>query len=248
MDWDWDTPIMSQVANLDDYCKFIETPIIARKSVRLFHNPALEYLSRNHWHTIPRTWIPICILMCFKGFTHLPVEIVLSLFVAGVAWWTLLEYIFHRFLFHVDVAKILASPWALRWKREIIFVHFLLHGIHHKFPSDPLRLVFPPALTGIVLVMIFHTAKTLMPLDFEVHAYPLVAGILFGYVLYDVFHYTIHHAKSKLWPILAYGRRHHMRHHFRSSSKNYGITSSMWDLIFNTHLTGKAKAPKCVDG
>ena len=26
-------------------------------------------------------------------------------------------------------------------------MHFLLHGVHHLLPMDPMRLVFPPVLT-----------------------------------------------------------------------------------------------------
>ena len=42
--------------------------------------------------------------------------------------WTLLEYMLHRFLFHID--ELLPDhPMA-------ILLHFLLHGIHHYVPMD----------------------------------------------------------------------------------------------------------------
>eukprot|EP00042_Codosiga_hollandica_P044709 m.445639 g.445639 ORF g.445639 m.445639 type:complete len:71 (-) comp56856_c0_seq3:154-366(-) len=56
--------------------------------------------------------------------------------------WTFVEYLLHRFLFHMPVN----TDSALS-----ITMHFFLHGQHHKFPMDPDRLVFPPGLTLSVL-------------------------------------------------------------------------------------------------
>lgn len=49
-------------------------------------------------------------------------------FAFGNLVWTILEYIFHRFLFHVDEA-LPDHPAALT-------VHFLMHGVHHYLPMD----------------------------------------------------------------------------------------------------------------
>ena len=49
-------------------------------------------------------------------------------FVFGNFMWTLLEYGFHRFLFHVD--------YYLPDHPKFLMIHFLLHGIHHYMPMD----------------------------------------------------------------------------------------------------------------
>lgn len=49
-------------------------------------------------------------------------------FVAGVVVWTILEYVLHRFLFHVDD--------YLPDHPVFLTLHFLLHGIHHYLPMD----------------------------------------------------------------------------------------------------------------
>ena len=43
---------------------------------------------------------------------------------------TFLEYLLHRFVFH----RVPSGYWG-------ITAHFLLHGVHHKLPADPGRLV-----------------------------------------------------------------------------------------------------------
>ena len=56
----------------------------------------------------------------------------------GNLFWTFIEYVMHRFLFHLD-DLLPDHPYALT-------LHFLLHGIHHYVPMDRLRLVMPPIL------------------------------------------------------------------------------------------------------
>lgn len=76
-------------------------------------------------------------------------------FLVGNLAWTLLEYGFHRFLFHVD--RLLPDMPAF------LTLHFLMHGVHHYLPMDRcvpthfssasvshsvrrLRLVMPPPM------------------------------------------------------------------------------------------------------
>jgi hypothetical protein len=55
-------------------------------------------------------------------------SIALACFFFGNFCWTLLEYGFHRFLFHVD--RILPDTPAF------LTLHFLMHGVHHYLPMD----------------------------------------------------------------------------------------------------------------
>lgn len=52
----------------------------------------------------------------------------LACFLLGNLIWTLLEYGFHRFLFHVD--RLLPDMPAF------LTFHFLMHGVHHYLPMD----------------------------------------------------------------------------------------------------------------
>ncbi len=41
-----------------------------------------------------------------------------------------------------------------------ITLHFLMHGVHHLLPMDPMRLVFPPVLTCVLLCPIHATFRS----------------------------------------------------------------------------------------
>ena len=63
--------------------------------------------------------------------------------------------------------------------------------------------------------------------------YPFFAGLVSGYVWYDLTHYYLHHAV----PRTAAGRwlrKYHLVHHFQTPGVRYGITSPLWDHVFRT--------------
>ena len=64
-------------------------------------------------------------------------------------------------------------------------------------------------------------------------AYPLFAGFLAGYLIYDYTHYYLHHfvPKSARGKQL---REQHMRHHFQDHRFGYGVSSPLWDAVFRT--------------
>ena len=60
------------------------------------------------------------------------------------------------------------------------------------------------------------------------------AGLVLGYVWYDLTHYYLHHAL----PTTAMGkwlRKYHLVHHFKTPGVRYGITTPLWDLVFGTY-------------
>ena len=99
--------------------------------------------------------------------------------------WTLTEYFGHRFVFHT----VFALPFGLGPRFQ-----FLIHGVHHIYPSDPLRLVMPPLLSAPIMLI----ALTLIRLVFGgAFAWPMLAGFIAGYVLYDCVHFWTHHGQPK---------------------------------------------------
>ena len=91
--------------------------------------------------------------------------------------------------------------------------HFLLHGIHHAFPMDRYRLVFPPIL-GIIVFTVIITPPLQMVAPVAWYG-PLVVGTNFGYILYDLIHYFLHHSQPKdgYWRNL---KIYHMQHHYKN--------------------------------
>lgn len=259
---DWERPIFAQICEVDDYWALISRPPAAplKRPATLFQNPVLEAISRTHWYMVPAVWIPVAARLCVDAHRALSwqsdvpsVCLSSAMFSLGFFSWTLLEYIFHRFIFHHQF-RWMGSAWGRR-------VHFLLHGIHHMLPSDPLRLVFPPLLTAPVFVSILLLLRTLLSfavpwvageggfpsssqpieVDWAQHKTPqsaaadlLAAGLLVGYVAYDLVHFWLHHARSPSTEYLRRMKRHHMHHHFRNQRVHFGITCKAWDSFFHT--------------
>jgi sterol desaturase/sphingolipid hydroxylase (fatty acid hydroxylase superfamily) len=136
----------------------------------------------------------------------------------------LAEYLLHRFLFHYRAR----TP-----RQEWIF--FLFHGIHHAQPQCKTRLVMPPVVS-IPLALIFYGLFSLVigGLFAAAHLVGVIfGGFISGYLVYDLIHYATHHfpMRAGVWKWL---KRHHMRHHYKMPDRRFGVSSPLWDYVFNT--------------
>ncbi len=192
-------------------------------SPRMFRVELLErHLSRVRPREVVAVWAPFAAWLLWRAARDpaLPGGRAASLVVAGVAAWTLLEYVLHRFAFHADLGQ-------GELGRDL---HYLVHGVHHDYPHDPDRLVMPPAVAAVLAVLIGW------PLHAAVgsHAFPpLFAGLVCGYLWYDLTHYWVHHGRART----ALGRklkRWHLRHHFQEPASRFGVTTPLWDHVFGT--------------
>ncbi|KAL4245501.1 Ceramide very long chain fatty acid hydroxylase [Abortiporus biennis] len=144
-------------------------------------------------------------------------------FLAGNIIWTILEYTLHRFLFHLD--------YYLPDHPAAFTLHFLLHGIHHYLPMDRLRLVMPPLLFVALSYPFTQLAHFLFP---PAVANGIIAGSYTFYVLYDCMHYALHH--TRLPAYLREMKKYHLAHHYKNYDLAFGVTSKLWDYVFNTVL------------
>jgi len=186
----------------------------------LFENGFLDFFSRVHPAIPAVIFVPVVVAGIYLGVdAGYGVLETIGLFLAGLVIWTLTEYWLHRLVFHWEPDHALGSR-----------IHFIMHGVHHDHPNDRLRLVMPPAVSlplaalflGI-FALIFGTPA----------AYPLFAGFIVGYLIYDYTHYHLHHHV----PRTASGkklREQHMRHHFQDHRYGYGVSSPIWDYVFRT--------------
>lgn len=190
-------------------------------SPALFQSRFIDFFSRIHPAVPAIIFVPIIVgaiwLGADRGYSAWQLAL---LVLGGLAFWTLLEYWLHRLVFH--------------WEPDHAFgrrVHFVIHGIHHDHPNDPLRLVMPPA-ASVPMAAIFLGLFVLV-LGTPA-AYPVFAGLIIGYLAYDYTHYHLHHHT----PQTNNGKRlreHHMRHHFQDHRYGYGVSSPFWDVVFRTH-------------
>jgi dihydroceramide fatty acyl 2-hydroxylase len=188
-------------------------------SPRLFENAVLDKLSRVHWSAPLFMYVPFVVLLGWLSLNAMPAWVVLAAAILGYAIWTLSEYLAHRYLFHMEFP----GAWGER-------LHFLIHGVHHVHPSDPLRLVMPPLLSLPIILTAMLVARLVFGLPL---GYPTLMGFVIGYMAYDMVHYYVHHGdpKTRLGLTL---RRLHMLHHFRDPERGYGVSAPYWDYVFGT--------------
>lgn len=128
----------------------------------------------------------------------------------GLAAWSLVEYLLHRFVLHG------LRPFS-DW-----------HSAHHRHPT---ALIYTPTLLSAALMVVLVFLPTLTFTD-AWHACGLSFGMLSGYLAYTLTHHAMHHGRAaRYW--LKGRRRCHALHH-ASGSGNYGVTSAFWDHVFRS--------------
>lgn len=145
----------------------------------------------------------------------------LGLTALGWLFFSLIEYVLHRFAFHR------AFPDTPAGRLDA----FLTHGYHHDYPTDRMRLVMPMMIVW-PLATVFAAAYAL--LFGPTAGAALFAGTVLGYVAYDELHYYTHHAR----PTTRLGRwfkQYHLLHHHDADEARYGVSSPLWDLVFGTY-------------
>jgi sterol desaturase/sphingolipid hydroxylase (fatty acid hydroxylase superfamily) len=191
------------------------------QSTRMFNTALLESLSKVHFSVPLIVYVPVITWFIYRAFEVSGNTLItfVELTVAGLLFWSLTEYVLHRFIFHYEPT----SAWGQK-------MHFIFHGVHHDYPNDALRLVMPPSVS-IPLALIFYSLFNWALPAAYVPAF--FAAFLSGYLFYDISHYAIHHGnfKNPFWKKL---KQHHMLHHYTDSTKGFGVSSFLWDKIFGS--------------
>jgi dihydroceramide fatty acyl 2-hydroxylase len=190
-----------------------------KASPPMFESKALDFFTRVHPAVPPLLFGPAIAALLGTAFGRLGVLEALGLAVAGYVFWTLFEYWLHRIVFHFEPEDGLGAR-----------LHWMIHGVHHDHPNDPLRLVMPPSVSvplGLGVLAIFWAV-----LGYDA-ALAFGGGFLVGYLAYDMIHYHVHHhqPRTALGHLL---RELHMRHHFQDEERGFGISAPYWDRVFGT--------------
>jgi dihydroceramide fatty acyl 2-hydroxylase len=185
----------------------------------MFKSGLLDKFTRVH-HLVPvAIFLPAIVLLFSTGVGRLGLAESLGWAVGGYALWTLAEYWIHRVIFHFEPEDGIGAR-----------LHWMIHGVHHDHPNDPLRLVMPPG-ASVPLALVFYALFWLV-LGPD-RAFAFGAGFLAGYLAYDMIHYHLHHhtPRTRLGRWL---RELHMRHHFQDDERGFGISAPYWDRVFGT--------------
>jgi sterol desaturase/sphingolipid hydroxylase (fatty acid hydroxylase superfamily) len=191
------------------------------ETTRMFASDLIERFSRIHPATPFVFWAPVILLVLFRSQSRsdLGALAALGVFGLGILTWTLAEYLLHRFVFHWTGETALAKR-----------LHFLIHGVHHEFPRDKDRLVMPLGASipfGIIFYALFYVLMG------HRIGEPFFAGFVLGYLGYDGTHYAVHHFRQTT-RIGKWVKRHHMRHHHADHHGGFGVSTPLWDLVFQT--------------
>ena len=201
---------------------------VLRASPRMFDSPLLDRASRVHPAVPLVIFVPAVVLLAAAGFAALDGLQAAAWVVGGYLFWTLTEYWMHRLVFHFEPAEGIGAR-----------LHWIIHGVHHDHPNDPMRLVMPPSVS-VPLALAFYGLFVLVlgtpP------AYVFAAGFLIGYLLYDMTHFHVHHHKART-RLERKPRERHMRHHFQDDTRGFGVSAPFWDYVFGTAPRRAARHP-----
>lgn len=191
----------------------------SRNSARLFSNPLLEKLSRTNAWLVIISLVILSLLVFTYGYLKvlLPALMKPALFLVGFLFFTLAEYLIHRFLFHYEGES---SDKNLIMK---------MHGIHHAHPTDKKRLTLPLAVAIALASIVFFVLWVLLGR----YAWFFFPGFIMGYAFYLLVHYLIHTRRPPKGVLRILWKNHHI-HHYKDAKKAYGVTTPFWDIVFKT--------------
>lgn len=177
-------------------------------------------LTKTHPLVIWGMYLPVFVGMPWYAVVKLgyPGWKVAVIYIAGIVFWTLFEYVMHRWIFHM----IAESPRA----QKVIYV---MHGNHHHYPRDRERLFMPPIPSLLISGSIFGIMYLLM----RNYAFMFFPGFIFGYLMYGSMHYAIHAWNPPFKWMKPLWRNHHL-HHYKDEGKGYGVSTTIWDRVFGT--------------
>ncbi len=189
-------------------------------SVPIFQNKFLDSLTRTH------IAVPVSLFFAYaagliwwtKSATALSNAQILGLFGGGLLFFTLVEYLVHRYVYHI--APTTESRRKFQWT---------MHGVHHDYPKDKSRLAMPPVLSVVIGTVLLGIFRLLL----GQYAFSFLAGFMVGYALYLTIHYSVHIFKMPknflkvLWI-------NHAIHHYSKDDVMFGVSSPLWDYVFGT--------------
>jgi dihydroceramide fatty acyl 2-hydroxylase len=190
-----------------------------KASPPMFESRLLDRFTRVHPMVPVVIYAPVIVVMLVLAVQRDGWWATLGFALVGYVLWTLFEYWLHRIVFHFEPEKGIGAR-----------LHWMIHGVHHDHPNDPLRLVMPPAASIPLAIVVVGAIFLIFG---ATHGPAVSAGFLLGYIVYDEVHYALHHhnPNSRLGRRL---RELHMRHHFQDDEKGFGISAPYWDIVFRT--------------
>ncbi len=108
---------------------------------------------------------------------------------------------------------------------------FVFHGLMRLAERDPrYRFAAFMALFALVYASLLGARLSV----------PLLGGTMAGYLGYDWIHYYTHHFRPRT-RLGKWMRAYHLRHHYQDPNAFFGISSPLWDVVFGTFRSRRAR-------
>jgi sterol desaturase/sphingolipid hydroxylase (fatty acid hydroxylase superfamily) len=133
---------------------------------------------------------------------------------AGLAAWTFVEYVMHRFGFH-------AVPLVAQ-----------MHARHH---ANPCAFVGTPSWLSLAVFLLGIFVPLWAAAGLEI-ASGVVSGLMLGFTWYVAVHDAIHRSALDCGSILYKAKLRHACHHAGREEGNFGVTTGFWDRVFRTAI------------
>ncbi|WP_194972830.1 sterol desaturase family protein [Aquiflexum lacus] len=189
-------------------------------TAQMFQNPLMEKLTRTHISIPIIMYFIVASVSLYYAYTATEIKVLygITVFILGIFGFTLLEYVMHRYLFHMEPDTPIKDK-----------IQYSVHGIHHDYPKDKDRLTMPP-FVSMAYAVIFYAVFTLIMGDYALYFLP---GFMVGYSAYLGVHFVVHAYQPPknflkvLWV-------NHAIHHYKDPDVAYGVSSPLWDYILGT--------------
>jgi sterol desaturase/sphingolipid hydroxylase (fatty acid hydroxylase superfamily) len=175
----------------------------------------------NYWATYV---VDLSLMTFFLAYDGMRLQVsafsMLGLYAAGVFAWTLMEYVFHRWMYHMGLP-------------------ITTEG-HEKHHQDPTAYIAMPA---IVTPLLFLPIWAVFSAWLHIAGFASVMGGFFGgFIAYSFMHHSLHHYKMPI-PWLRHLQSQHRIHHALPES-NFGVTTRFWDRVFGTEFVKETRPVK----
>ena len=207
-------------------------PSAPRRQMRLAdYKRAQAKISRGKLYQTTSFYSTFAMIVLFYSIRSKHPIVGLGFYVVGLASYTLVEYLTHRWMFHY---KFVDRPGI---EHYLYTIFDSKHNGHHANTLDGNH------INGGLkdLMPLFVVAA---PLSFVAPIYTLpvmLAGNVQGYIITEWIHHSMHFYKFRD-PYFRYARRHHFYHHSpRGVNRGYGVTNGFWDIIFGTRYPAEIR-------
>lgn len=181
---------------------------------------------RRRLYPMTTTYLLLGLALMGWAFRQAPLKAALAL-PAGFLLWTLVEYLVSRYVLH-GIFPDGKGAWQ----------HFLhkrfdgLHWFHHLRPWDGVHINGTLKDTGIFMGLFVALALwTRSPFWIG-----LIGAFMHSYVFEEWVHHSVHFYRFRT-RYFEYIRRHHLYHHSpRGAETAYGLSNSLWDVVFATRI------------